>query len=180
MSATPAPTASKLSNGRTNAPAGNTSILIRPGANGAIVLGVAGCATAPGITSATVVSGATVGASLRLSRWHCTVCDGCGWSAWSRARGEGINRNQRIKPVQNELPMHLSRRCGARTRNGSPCRSAAMPNGRCRMHGGMSPGAPKGNTNAFKHGHYTAEAIASRREIAKLLRDARGLVKQVS
>ena len=33
---------------------------------------------------------------------------------------------------------------------------------------------------AFKHGHYTAEAIASRREIAKLLRDARALVKQVS
>jgi len=82
--------------------------------------------------------------------------------------------------VQNKLPMHLSRRCGARTRNGSPCRSAAMPNGRCRMHGGMSPGAPKGNTNAFKHGHYTAEAIATRREIAKLLRDARALVKQVS
>jgi hypothetical protein len=46
------------------------------------------------------------------------------------------------------------------------------------MHGGMSPGAPKGNKNAFKHGHYTAEAIASRREIAKLLRDARALVKR--
>ena len=55
-----------------------------------------------------------------------------------------------------------------------------MPNGRCRMHGGKSPGAPKGNKNAFKHGHYTAEAIASRREIAKLLRDARALVKQMS
>ena len=36
-----------------------------------------------------------------------------------------------------------------------------MPNGRCRMHGGMSPGAPKGNKNALKHGHYTAKAIAS-------------------
>src|SRR5580693_2962462 len=91
------------------------------------------------------------------------------WSAWSRARGEGINRNRRIKPMQNKLPMHLSRRCGARTRSGSGCRSAAMPNGRCRMHGGMSPGAPKGNKNAFKHGHYAAEAIASRREIAKLV-----------
>jgi hypothetical protein len=84
------------------------------------------------------------------------------------------------QPRAKQIAMHLSRRCGARTRNGSPCRSAAMPNGRCRMHGGMSPGAPKGNTNAFKHGHYTAEAIASRREIAKLLRDARALVKQVS
>jgi hypothetical protein len=69
---------------------------------------------------------------------------------------------------------------GARTRSGSRCRSAAMPNGRCRMHGGMSPGAPKGNKNAFKHGHYTAEAIATRREIANLLRDARALVKEVS
>jgi ATP-dependent Lon protease len=35
-----------------------------------------------------------------------------------------------------------------------------MPNGRCRLHGGMSPGAPKGNKNALKHGRYTAEAIA--------------------
>jgi len=55
-----------------------------------------------------------------------------------------------------------------------------MPNGRCRMHGGMSPGAPKGNKNAFKHGHYTAEAIATRRKFAKLLRDARALAKELS
>ena len=61
--------------------------------------------------------------------------------------------------MQNKLPMHLSRRCGARTRRGSHCRSPAMPNGRCRMHGGLSPGAPKGNKNAFKHGRYAAEAI---------------------
>jgi acyl CoA:acetate/3-ketoacid CoA transferase alpha subunit len=30
----------------------------------------------------------------------------------------------------------------------------------------MSPGAPKGNRNALKHGRCTAEAIARRREIA--------------
>ena len=41
-----------------------------------------------------------------------------------------------------------------------------MPNGRCRMHGGKSPGAPKGNKNALKDGRYTAKAIASRREVA--------------
>src|SRR5262245_59800561 len=41
----------------------------------------------------------------------------------------------------------------------------AMPNGRCRMHGGKSTGAPKGNQNALKHGRYTRQAIASRREI---------------
>ena len=52
-----------------------------------------------------------------------------------------------------------------------------MPNGRCRLHGGMSPGAPKGNQNAFKHGRYTAEAIASRREIARLLRAMNDLTR---
>ena len=51
-----------------------------------------------------------------------------------------------------------------------------MPNGRCRMHGGLSPGAPNGNKNALKHGRYTAEAIANRRTIAVLLREARNLV----
>jgi uncharacterized protein YjcR len=45
-----------------------------------------------------------------------------------------------------------------------------MPNGRCRLHGGKSTGAPKGNKNALKHGRYAAEAIARRREIAGLLR----------
>jgi hypothetical protein len=37
------------------------------------------------------------------------------------------------------------------------------------MHGGPSPGAPKGNQNAFKHGRYTAEAIARRRQLAFVL-----------
>ena len=33
-------------------------------------------------------------------------------------------------------------RCGATCkRTGQPCRSPAMPNGRCRMHGGTSTGA---------------------------------------
>ena len=91
--------------------------------------------------------------------------------------GEGIDRNQRINPMQSRLPMHLSPRCGARTRSRSPCQSPAMPNGRCRMHGGKSPGAPKGNKNAFKHGRYTAEAAARRRDIASLLRSTRRLAK---
>lgn len=54
-----------------------------------------------------------------------------------------------------------------------------MPNGRCRMHGGTSPGAPKGNKNAFKHGRYTAEEIANRREIAALVRGMKGLAELV-
>jgi hypothetical protein len=43
------------------------------------------------------------------------------------------------------------------------------------MHGGRSPGAPKGNRNAFKHGRYTAEAIANRRGVAALIRAMRAL-----
>ena len=50
-----------------------------------------------------------------------------------------------------------------------------MKNGRCRMHGGLSPGAPKGNKNALKHGRYTAEAVASRRGVAALIRTMRAL-----
>ena len=80
-------------------------------------------------------------------------------------------------PMHNRRPMHLSPRCGARTRQHTPCRSPAMANGRCRMHGGASPGAPKGNANAYKHGRYTAEAIAQRRETRDLIRSLRELVR---
>ena len=81
--------------------------------------------------------------------------------------------------MQNPLPMHQSPRCGAKTRRGSPCRSPAMRNGRCRMHGGKSPGAPIGNRNALKHGRYTTGAVKRRRELAALLREMRQLVEEV-
>jgi hypothetical protein len=73
------------------------------------------------------------------------------------------------------LDMHRAKRCGARTRSGKPCQSPAMLNGRCRMHGGPSPGAPKGNQHAYKHGRYSAKAIAQRREISALIRAGRAL-----
>lgn len=50
-----------------------------------------------------------------------------------------------------------------------------MPNGRCRIHGGKSPGAAVGNSNARKHGRYMAEAIAERRKISALIRAMRSL-----
>ena len=46
-----------------------------------------------------------------------------------------------------------------------------MSNGRCRMHGGMSTGAPKGNKNAYKHGVYTAAAILDRHLMRELIRE---------
>jgi hypothetical protein len=53
-----------------------------------------------------------------------------------------------------------------------------MANGRCRMHGGRSTGAPKGNRNNFQHGRYSAEAIAGRRKIKELVRAMRALARQ--
>jgi hypothetical protein len=93
------------------------------------------------------------------------------------AGGWGLTQNLRNNPTQSKSPMHLSRRCKARTRQGSRCQSPAMPNGRCRLHGGKSPGAPEGNTNAFKHGRYSAETIEARRKIAALLRTMRTVVR---
>jgi len=82
-------------------------------------------------------------------------------------------------PMQSKLPMHVSRRCLARTRRGTPCQSPAMPNGRCRMHGGKSPGAPRGNKNAFRHGGRSSEVTALRREANELCRGARVLIAKI-
>ncbi len=50
---------------------------------------------------------------------------------------------------------HARKRCGAKTRAGKPCKNGAMENGRCRMHGGKSTGAPKRNQNSKKHGFFS-------------------------
>lgn len=80
-----------------------------------------------------------------------------------------------------ELPMNRAPRCGARTRSGTPCQSPAVRGKRrCRMHGGASgSGAQIGNKNALRHGHYTAEAIARRRELAELIRMARASIAEL-
>ena len=63
-----------------------------------------------------------------------------------------------------------SKLCGARTRSGSPCRTPGMPNGRCRLHGGKSCGAPVGEGNGnWRHGRWTKTAQAERRRLRALL-----------
>jgi hypothetical protein len=49
------------------------------------------------------------------------------------------------------------------------------------MHGGAAgSGAPLGNKNAFRHGHYySAEAIARRRELSELIRLARDTLAEL-
>jgi hypothetical protein len=76
---------------------------------------------------------------------------------------------------RNTAPMLLSRRCRARKRRGGSCRAPAVKGKRvCRMHGGApGSGAPLGNKNALKDGHYTREKKAERRRVRELLRQAR-------
>jgi hypothetical protein len=48
------------------------------------------------------------------------------------------------------------------------------------MHGCASgSGAPIGNKNALRHGHYAAEAIARRRELSELIRMARDTLAEL-
>ena len=90
-----------------------------------------------------------------------------------------MDENLTNDPVQRRWAMHLSPRCGARTRGGSPCRSPAVRGKhRCRMHGAWA-GPPRGNRNALKHGQRTAEAVAWRRRARELLAEARELVEEV-
>ena len=78
-------------------------------------------------------------------------------------------------------PMLASRRCGAKTRSGGACRSPAMHGRkRCRMHGGApGSGAPRANRNARKHGLFTKDAIAERRQIQGLLGEARRMLEEM-
>ncbi len=69
-----------------------------------------------------------------------------------------------------QLAIHRAPRCGAHARTtGQPCRSPAMKNGRCRMHGGKAGRKPI-------HGRYTKEAIAERQKSRNLLRLLRELL----
>ena len=83
--------------------------------------------------------------------------------------------------IRNTGPMLASLRCGAKTRCGGACRSPAVSGRkRCRMHGGApGSGAPRANRNARKHGLFTGEAIAERRQIQALLGDARRLLEEM-
>ena len=135
-------------------------------------------------TFTTLLEGLTdteVRASKR-SRSSTSMCMRAGRRSSARlsTRGEGCRAKIRSNPMQEPLTMHLSPRCGAKTRSGGPCRSPAMNNGRCRMHGGTSPGAPKGERNGnYKHGGFTKQAIEGRRTLNALIRTLARAAEQI-
>lgn len=91
------------------------------------------------------------------------------------------NTTDMAKNKRNTGPMLCSPRCGAKTRSGKPCMSPAVRGKkRCRMHGGApGSGAPLGNKNALKHGHYTGEAFAERKRLRELIRQSRELINAI-
>ncbi|UQV19065.1 hypothetical protein MU852_04160 [Brevundimonas albigilva] len=96
--------------------------------------------------------------------------------------GEGPVRqseisNKPMHPVSEPLVMRLRAacRCGARTRAGTPCQAPAIRGKRrCRMHGGRSTGAPKGEANGnYQTGAWTQETIQARATVRAFVRMAR-------
>ena len=72
------------------------------------------------------------------------------------------------------LDMHQALRCHAKSkRSGLRCQASGGSGlSVCRMHG-AGGGAPKGNRNALKHGNFTAEGLALKKQISALARMAR-------
>ena len=55
-----------------------------------------------------------------------------------------------------------------------------MRNGRCKTHGGRSPGAPRGERNGdWRSGFYSQEEQADRRRLRELIRQMRAATDDV-
>jgi hypothetical protein len=113
---------------------------------------------------------ATAQANRRNPAGHGEAHSSTGKRDWASACGRALN----------------APRCGARSkRTGKPCRGAAMPNGRCKLHGGKSTGprTPEGLERSrranWKHGHFSREAKAERSRVRAAilaLRDLRNSI----
>ena len=83
------------------------------------------------------------------------------WQIESLMGIEPETANNRPEAVRLGRSPIASTPCGARNRRGSPCKCPAMPNGRCRLHGGLSTGprSPAGlkasQTSRRIHGRYS-------------------------
>jgi hypothetical protein len=87
---------------------------------------------------------------------------------------EGIGARKKSEDQPHALGYAPGVRCHAKSkRSGLRCQAPAVRwSSVCRMHG-AGGGAPKGNRNAMKHGGFTTETLALKREIQALARLAR-------
>jgi hypothetical protein len=86
-------------------------------------------------------------------------------------RGDGGNQQM------SDHPMNRAPRCAAKNRAGIPCRAPAMKNGRCQLHVGHSLSGV--NSPTYRHGYYTREAMAQRKEIGALLARSAVTIQQI-
>ena len=110
---------------------------------------------------------------------------------WSKMSDEPLAREREpIERVRARLEAlvraNAAPRCGARSkRTGLPCRAAAMPNGRCKVHGGKSTGprTPEGLERSrranWKHGHFSREAKAERSRLRAAILALRDLCDSI-
>jgi hypothetical protein len=139
--------------------------------------------------------------SLRRSDWFCSRWlaqrvlhsarpgEGGGATAggWSKMSDEPLARErepiERVRARLEALVMaNAAPRCGARSkRTGLPCRAAAMPNGRCKVHGGKSTGPrtqeglERSRKANWKHGRRSRAANEERQRVRSAIRMLRYL-----
>jgi hypothetical protein len=73
-------------------------------------------------------------------------------------------------------------KCRAKSKTtGIRCGNGAMRGKRvCWIHGGRSPGAPKGNRNAIKHGRYTSRKIIERKATRLKMKRLKASISAIS
>ena len=111
---------------------------------------------------------------------HVTVNDGGQAIVGKVSQGGGVTENTGGNPMNLVQRMNTAPRCSATSkRTQCRCRAPAVRGWTvCRFHGARG-GAPKGEANgAWKHGAYTKEASAFRRECTALVRKARQSLAQ--
>lgn len=115
--------------------------------------------------------------------WETWQSAGLGWGMSEKI---GHDPKRRVPDWRTTLPLAAaSPRCGAKTRSGSPCRAPAMPNGRCRMHGGASTGPrtqeglERMRRSKTVHGLYSAAYREERRIIRMLTAAAKRTLGRV-
>jgi len=91
--------------------------------------------------------------------------------------------------LKNDNPpgdLSKARRCLAKTRSGAACKSPAMKNGRCRLHGGKSTGprTPEGIARIikahFKHGEYTKQAREEQKRIRAFIKSLDKAIAEIN
>jgi hypothetical protein len=89
---------------------------------------------------------------------------------------EGPREEIAINLMNQDLTTRLNNmrgapRCGAKTRAGGACKCPAVRGrSRCRIHGGLSPGAPRGEGNGnFRDGFWTGEAVQERQWVREMI-----------